>query len=79
MSSKDCSPSRRLGAQVRPITIANYDFIPQGCPLHNGVKSPTASGRSRSGPESHGYGITGSHEVLLLRWPPYWNYNDAFR
>jgi len=29
------------------------------------VKRPTASGRSRGGPGSHGYAITGHHELLL--------------
>jgi len=29
------------------------------------VKRPTASPRGSSGPESHGYAITGHHELLL--------------
>jgi hypothetical protein len=56
---------RNLGIPLRPITTANFDFIQHYRPLQNVVKRPTASGHSRRGPESHGYAITGHHELLL--------------
>jgi hypothetical protein len=56
---------RNLGVPLRPITTANFDFIQHYRPLQNVVKRPTASAYSRSGPESHGYAITGHHELLL--------------
>jgi hypothetical protein len=61
---KAISVVRNLGA-LRPITTANFDFIQHYRPLQNVVKRPTASPRGRSGPESHGYAITGHHELLL--------------
>jgi hypothetical protein len=62
---KAVSVVRNLGAPLRPITTANFDFIQHYRPLQNVVKRPTASPRGRSGPESHGYAITGHHELLL--------------
>src|SRR5882762_1942352 len=62
---KAVSVVRNLGVPLRPITTANFDFIQHYRPLQNVVKRPTASSRSRSGPESHGYAITGHHELLL--------------
>src|SRR5213082_3117681 len=62
---KTVSVVRNLGVRLRPITTANFDFIQHYRPLQNVVKRPTAFGRSRSGPESHGYAITGHHELLL--------------
>jgi hypothetical protein len=62
---KAVSLVRNLGVPLRPITTANFDFIQHYRPLQNVVKRPTASGRGRSGPESHGYAITGHHELLL--------------
>ena len=62
---KAVSVVRNLGVPLRPITTANFDFIQHYRPLQNVVKRPTASGRRRSGPESHGYAITGHHELLL--------------
>ncbi len=61
---KAVSVVRNLGVPLRPITTANFDFIQHYRPLQNVVKRPTASSRSR-GPESHGYAITGHHELLL--------------
>jgi hypothetical protein len=60
---KAVSVVRNLGVPLRPITTANFDFIQHYRPLQNVVKRPTAS--ARSGPESHGYAITGHHELLL--------------
>jgi hypothetical protein len=62
---KAVSVVRNLGVPLRPITTANFDFIQHYRPLQNVVKRPTASPRGRSGPESHGYAITGHHELLL--------------
>jgi hypothetical protein len=62
---KAVSVVRNLGVPLRPITTANFDFIQHYRPLQNVVKRPTASLRGRSGPESHGYAITGHHELLL--------------
>ena len=62
---KAVSVVRNLGVPVRPITTANFDFIQHYRPLQNVVKRPTAAARGRSGPESHGYAITGHHELLL--------------
>jgi hypothetical protein len=62
---KAISVVRNLGVPLRPITTANFDFIQHYRPLQNVVKRPTASGRNQGGPESHGYAITGHHELLL--------------
>jgi hypothetical protein len=62
---KAVSVVRNLGVPLRPITTANFDFIQHYRPLQNVVKRPTASAPGRSGPASHGYAITGHHELLL--------------
>jgi hypothetical protein len=62
---KAVSVVRNLGVPLRPITTANFDFIQHYRSLQNVVKRPTASAQGRSGPESHGYAITGHHELLL--------------
>jgi hypothetical protein len=62
---KAVSVVRNLGLPLRPITTANFDFIQHYRPLQNVVKRPTVSPRGSSGPESHGYAITGHHELLL--------------
>ena len=62
---KAVSVVRNLGVPLRPITTANFDFIQHYRPMQNVVKRPTVSPRGRSGPESHGYAITGHHELLL--------------
>ncbi len=62
---KAVSVVRNLGVPPRPITTANFDFIQHYRPLQNVVKRPTASGRDQRGPQSHGYAITGHHELLL--------------
>src|SRR6266852_3495938 len=62
---KAVSVVRNLGVTLRPITTANFDFIQHYRPLQNVVKRPTASGRDERGPQSHGYAITGHHELLL--------------
>jgi hypothetical protein len=62
---KAVSVVRNLGVALRPITTANFDFIQHYRPLQNVVKRPTAAADGRSGPASHGYAITGHHELLL--------------
>ena len=62
---KAVSVVRNLGVSLRPITTANFDFIQHYRPLHNVVKRPTAPGRGPIARESHGYAITGHHELLL--------------
>jgi hypothetical protein len=62
---KAVSVVRNLGVPLRPITTANFDFIQHYRPLQNVVKRPTASAQGRSGRASHGYAITGHHELLL--------------
>jgi hypothetical protein len=62
---KAISVVRNLGVPLRPITTANFDFIQHYRPLQNVVKRPTASGRNERGPQSHGYALTGHHELLL--------------
>jgi len=62
---KAVSVVRNLGIPLRPITTANFDFIQHYRPLQNVVKRPTAHGGNQHGPESHGYAITGHHELLL--------------
>jgi hypothetical protein len=62
---KAVSVVRNLGVPLRPITTANFDFIQHYRPLQNVVKRPTASVRGSRGPESHGYAVTGHHELLL--------------
>src|ERR1700682_3308714 len=62
---KAVSVVRNLGVPLRPITTANFDFIQHYRPMQNVVKRPTTSAPGRSGPASHGYAITGHHELLL--------------
>jgi hypothetical protein len=62
---KAVSVVRNFGVPLRPITTANFDFIQHYRPLQNVVRRPTASARGSRGPESHGYAITGHHELLL--------------
>jgi hypothetical protein len=63
---KAVSVSRNYGVPLRPITTANFDFVQHYRPLQNVVKRPTApSAKGASGAQSHGYAITGHHEILL--------------
>jgi hypothetical protein len=62
---KAVSVVRNLGVPLRPVTTANFDFVQHYRPLQNVVKRPTASQAGSRGPESHGYAITGHHEILL--------------
>jgi len=62
---KAVSVVRNLDVPLRPITTANFDFIQHYRPLQNVVKRPTASAHGRIKSESHGYAITGHHELLM--------------
>jgi hypothetical protein len=62
---KAVSVVRNLGVALRPITTANFDFVQHYRPLQNVVKRPTASAPGSRGVESHGYAITGHHEIML--------------
>lgn len=62
---KAVSVVRNLGVALRPITTANFDFIQHYRPLQNVVKRPTAGKNPRGGNDSHGYAVTGHHELLL--------------
>ncbi len=62
---KAVSVARNLGTPLRPITTANFDFIQHYRPLQNVVKRPTASARRGASALSHGYALTGHHEILL--------------
>ncbi len=56
---KAVSVVRNLGIRLEPITTANFDFIQHYRPLTNVVRRPTA------GRGSHGYALTGHHEILF--------------
>jgi hypothetical protein len=62
---KAVSVVRNLGVSLRPISTANFDFVQHYRPTQNVVKRPTASVPGSRGPESHGYAVTGHHEILL--------------
>ncbi len=62
---KAVSVARNLGTPLRPITTANFDFIQHYRPLQNVVKRPTSSAKGGRGKSSHGYAITGHHEILM--------------
>lgn len=62
---KAVSVARNLGTPLRPITTANFDFIQHYRPLQNVVKRPTSAAKNARGKGSHGYAITGHHEILL--------------
>jgi hypothetical protein len=62
---KAVSVARNLGVPLRPVTTANFDFIQHYRPLQNVVRRPTAAAKNARGPESHGYAITGHHEIML--------------
>lgn len=56
---------RNLGTSLRPITTANFDFLQHYRPLQNVVKRPTAADGGEDSEKSHGYAITGHHEILF--------------
>src|SRR5262249_31982077 len=62
---KAVSVIRNLGDALHPITTANVDFIQHYRPLQNVVKRPTAPSGKKSSAQSHGYAITGHHEIMM--------------
>jgi hypothetical protein len=62
---KAVSVVRNLGVPLQPIITANFDFVQHYRPLQNVVRRPVSGGPRRGGGESHGYAITGHHELLL--------------
>jgi len=62
---KAVSVVRNLGVALRPIATVNFDFVQHYRPTQNVVKRPTAAAPRSRGPASHGYAITGHHELLL--------------
>src|SRR5450755_2792381 len=62
---KAVSVVRNLGDPLRPITTANFDFLQQYRALQNVVKRPTAAPKQGRAAASHGYAITGHHELLF--------------
>ncbi|MBI3669754.1 MAG: hypothetical protein HY237_08250 [Acidobacteria bacterium] len=62
---KAVSVARNLGTPLRPITTANFDFIQHYRSLQNVVRRPTAAVGRSAGGQSHGYALTGHHEILL--------------
>lgn len=63
---KAVSVVRNLGVALRSITTANFDFIQHYRPLENVVKRPNiAPANAGHNSESHGYAITGHHEILM--------------
>ena len=61
---KAVTVARNLGSPLAPITTANFDFIQHYRPLQNVVKRPTNTG-ARGATKSHGFSLTGHHELLM--------------
>ncbi len=62
---KCVSLAANLGRAPRGITTVNLDFIQHYRPLQNVVLRPTALG-GKAGPNpSHGYALTGHHELMI--------------
>lgn len=57
---KAVTVARNLGTPLRGITTANFDFIQHYRPRQNVVQRPTAGD-----PKSHGFSLTGHHELML--------------
>jgi hypothetical protein len=62
---KALSVARNLGAPLRAMTTANFDFIQHYRPVTNVVKRPTAPSNPKEGNTSKGYAVTGHHEIML--------------
>lgn len=54
-----------LGRAPRGITTVNMDFIQHYRPTQNVVIRPTATSAKAKGPVSHGYALTGHHELMI--------------
>jgi hypothetical protein len=62
---KAVSVVRNLGVPLRPISTANFDFIQHYRPVQNVVMRPIAAPHGQRDSASHGYAITGHHELLM--------------
>lgn len=60
---KAVSVARNLGAPLRSITTANFDFIQHYRAVMNVVRRPIAASNRKK--ESRGFAITGHHELML--------------
>jgi len=54
-----------LGRAPRGITTVNLDFIQHYRPTQNVIVRPTAAGRRAGRGASHGYALTGHHELMI--------------
>ena len=59
------SLAANLGHAPRGITTVNLDFIQHYRPLQNVVLRPTALAGKAGGKASHGYALTGHHELMI--------------
>jgi hypothetical protein len=62
---KCVSLAANLGRAPRGITTVNLDFIQHYRPTQNVVIRPTASGHRTGRGASHGYALTGHHELMI--------------
>ncbi|HUU12682.1 MAG TPA: hypothetical protein VM182_03115 [Terriglobia bacterium] len=62
---KCLSLAANLGRAPRGITTVNMDFIQHYRPTQNVVLRPTTIGRQGGRGASHGYALTGHHEVMI--------------
>jgi hypothetical protein len=62
---KCVSLAANLGHAPRGITTVNLDFIQHYRPLQNVVRRPTAMTGKARGEASHGYALTGHHELMI--------------
>jgi hypothetical protein len=62
---KCVSLAANLGHAPRGITTVNLDFIQHYRPLQNVVRRPTAMAGKAGGKASHGYAVTGHHELMI--------------
>jgi hypothetical protein len=62
---KCVSLAANLGRAPRGITTANLDFIQHYRPTQNVVIRPTATRRDAGRGASHGYALTGHHELMI--------------
>jgi hypothetical protein len=62
---KCVSLAANLGHRLRGITTVNLDFVRHYRPTHNVLLRPTQAGRGAGGIKSHGYALTGHHELMI--------------
>jgi hypothetical protein len=62
---KCVSLAANLGHAPRGITTVNLDFIQHYRPLQNVVRRPTTIAGKAGGKASHGYALTGHHELMI--------------